>query len=112
MKRKEIAELISTKYPCYAISTKKGECTQPYAVLKYENQVLSTSNNTCGWQYLNVFCYVPQTNILELDSMVSQVVTLLKDRLEFTGEITPEIFEEDKNAYSRKIRFRIPKEVM
>lgn len=112
MKRKDIADIIASKYPCFAIGTNKGECTKPYAVLKYDTQLNSVRNIQCGWQYIHIFCYVPKINILELDDMVEDVVTLLKDKLEFTGEITQDLLEEEKQAFSRRLKFRIPKEVI
>lgn len=39
MTRKEIFDLIDPLYPCYAIGEHKGECTKPYVILKFENQL-------------------------------------------------------------------------
>lgn len=105
-------DIIDPIYPCYAIGEHKGECLTPYVVLKFDNQLQSMNNSQCGWQYVHVFLYAPLGDITVLDKMVIDIKKELKGRLEDTGEITPEIIEEEKKAYSRRIKYRIPKEVV
>lgn len=112
MKRLDIVNALGSAYKCYAIGSHKGECISPYIVLKYDNQLTSVNNSQCGWQVVHIFCYVPKTNILKLDDMIENVKQILKNILEFTGDITPEQIDEEKNAYFRRMKYRIPKEVI
>lgn len=112
MTRKEIFDLIDPLYPTYAIGEHKGECTEPYAVLKFDNQLKSMNNSQCGWQFVHVFLYCPLGDITVLDDMVRRVQKALKGNLEFTGDITPEVIEDEKQAYCRRLKYVIPKEVI
>lgn len=111
MIRKRIFDVLDPIYPCYAIGEHQGECVEPYAVLKFDNQLQSMNNSQCGWQFVHVFCYAPLGDITVLDDMIPRVKSALKGILEDTGEITPEAIEE-KRAYFRRIKYRIPKEVI
>ncbi|MHB9925521.1 hypothetical protein [Clostridium botulinum] len=112
MTRKEIFDLIDPLYPCYAIGEHGGECTEPYAVLKFENQFKSMNNSQCGWQFVHVFLYCPIGDITVLDEMLNKVQKPLNEKLEFTGDITPELIENEKKAYFRRLKYKIPKEVI
>ncbi|AJE10953.1 hypothetical protein EXN65_18280 [Clostridium botulinum] len=112
MTRKEIFDLIDPLYPCYAIGEHEGECTEPYVVLKFENQLSSMNNSQCGWQFVHVFLYAPLGDITILDEMLNKVQKLLNEKLEFTGDIAPELIDNEKKAYFRRLKYRIPKEVI
>lgn len=112
MTRKEIFDILDPLYPCYAIGEHQGECKAPYAVLKFDNQVQSMNNANCGWQFVHVFLYAPLGDITVLDDMAIKAQEALKGNLEFTGDITPELIDDDKQAYFRRLKYRIPKEVM
>lgn len=112
MNRKKIFDILDPLYPCYAIGEHKGECTEPYIVLKFDTQLASMNNGQCGWQFVHVFCYVPLGDITALDDMVIKAQEALKDKLEFTGDITPELIEDEKKAYFRRLKYKIPKEVI
>lgn len=112
MIRKRLFDVLDPIYPCYAIGEHQGECIKPYAVLKFDNQLQSMNNSQCGWQFVHVFCYAPLGDITVLDDMIPRVKSALKGILEDTGEITPEAIEEEKKAYFRRIKYRIPKEVI
>ncbi len=47
-----------------------------------------------------------------LDEMCIKAQETLKEKLEFTGDITPELIENEKKAYFRRLKYRIPKEVI
>lgn len=112
MTRKEIFDFLDPVYPTYAIGEHQGECTGTYIVLKFENQVKSMNNANCGWQFVHVFLYCPLGDITVLDNMVEKVRKALKGNLEFTGDITPELIESEKKAYFRRLKYKIPKEVI
>ncbi|CAM3004746.1 hypothetical protein HAHI6034_10880 [Hathewaya histolytica] len=112
MTRKEIFDILDPIYPCYAIGEHKGECTEPYLVLKFDNQLVSMNNSKCGWQVVHVFLYAPLGDITILDDMLENVQRALKCNLEATGNITPEMVEDENKAYTRRIKYRIPKEVV
>lgn len=109
--RKRIFNALDSIYPCYSIAEHKGKCESPYIVMKFENQFNSLSNSNCGWQVVTFFLYSPLGDITVLDSMIKPVKNALSF-LEWTGEITSEIVDEQKEAYCRRLKFRIPKEVI
>ncbi|AUM99589.1 hypothetical protein [Clostridium botulinum] len=112
MTRKEIFDLVDPIYPCYAIGEHEGECIKPYVVLKFENQLSSMNNSQCGWQFVHVFLYAPLGDITVLDEMCIKSQETLKEKLEFTGDITAELIENEKKAYFRRLKYKIPKEVI
>ncbi|MBU3102993.1 hypothetical protein [Clostridium gasigenes] len=112
MARKEIFDLIDPLYPCYAIGEHQGECTESYVVLKFDNQMQSMNNSQCGWQFVHVFLYVPLADINLLDDMIKIIQPAIRKNLEPTGDITPELIDDEKKAYFRRIKYKIPKEVM
>lgn len=112
MTRKDIFNLIDPIYPTYAIGEHKGECTEPYTVLKFDNQLSSMNNSQFGWQVVHVFCYAPLGDITVLDDMITKIQKQLKTHLEFTGDITSELIDDEKKAYFRRLKYRIPKEVI
>lgn len=109
MERKEIFDIANALYPTYWISQPIGECADSYIVLKYKSQSPSIENSKAGWQYVDVMLYVPKSSILPLDKMADDIITAFKDRLEFTGNITPDFIDVDSKAIMRSIEFRIPK---
>lgn len=112
MTRKEIFDLLDPVYETYAIGEHEGECTEPYIVLKFENQLRSMNNTNCGWQVVHVFLYCPLGDITVLDDMIPKVQRVLKGHLEFTGDITGELIDDTKKAYFRRLKYTIPKEVI
>ncbi|MCY6372464.1 hypothetical protein [Clostridium ganghwense] len=112
MNRQELFNLLDPVYPTYAIGEHKGECIESYIVLKFDGQLTSMNNSQCGWQFVHIFLYAPLGDITILDDMILEVKQALKNKLEDTGEITPEIIDSDKKAYMRRIKYRIPKEVV
>lgn len=110
--RKKLFDILDPIYPCYAVGEHQGECKEPYIVLKFDNQLQSMNNSQCGWQFVHVFLYAPLGDITVLDQMIKPIKTALKNTLEDTGEITPEIIDEEKKAYTRRLKYRIPKEVI
>lgn len=109
MNRKEIFDIMNHVYPTYWPSQKTGECTNPYVVLKYKNQSSSLGNKKAGWQYVDVMIYIPTFSILPMDNMTEDITNLLKGKLEFTGNITPDYIDIDVKAIMRSMEFRIPK---
>ncbi|KEH91682.1 hypothetical protein Z962_p0059 (plasmid) [Clostridium botulinum C/D str. BKT12695] len=112
MTRKEIFNILDPLYPCYAIGEHEGECREPYVVLKFHNQLKSMNNSQCGWQFVHVFLYCPLGDITLLDDMLEKTQKALTGKLEFTGDITPELIEDEKKAYFRRLKYTIPKEVI
>lgn len=58
------------------------------------------------------FLYAPLGDITILDEMLNKVQKLLNEKLEFTGDIAPELIDNEKQAYFRRLKYRIPKEVI
>mgnify|MGYP001474764524 CR=1 FL=1 len=112
MDRKQIFDILDPVYPCYAIGEHARECEDPYVVLKFDSQLQSVNNAKCGWQLVHVFLYAPLNDVTVLDDMLLKVQAALKTVLEFTGEITPEIVDDTVKAYTRRLKYKIPKEVI
>lgn len=114
MKRIDLFQILNDIYPCFNIGEHTGEIKESYTVIKYENQITGV-NSAGGWQYVNIFCYAPLYDITVLADMCTNIIKALKkykDTLEFTGEITPEVVDDTVKAYCRRIKYRIPKEVI
>lgn len=109
--RKKIFDILNVVYSTYAIGQHQGQCTNPYLVLKFSEQLTSVNNNSCGWQSFKVLCYCPKNSIAPLDTMINKVKEALEIDFEFTGNITPDFLDDTVQAYIRSIEFRIPKEV-
>ncbi|MBE6067765.1 MAG: hypothetical protein E7211_08745 [Clostridium lundense] len=109
--RKKIFDLLKPLYPTYSIGQHTGQCTSPYVVIKLGGQSASINNSIAGWQVFEVMCYCPKSSIVPLDDMIEKVKNALKHDFEYTGNITPDYLDEDKLAFMRSIKFRIPKEV-
>lgn len=105
-------DILDSIYPCYAIGEHSGECKEPYIVLKFDGQLASVNNSLCGWQFVHVFLYAPLGDITALDDMIVPVQGALKEILEFTGEITPEVIDDEKKSYTRRLTYKKPKEVI
>ncbi len=58
------------------------------------------------------FLYAPLGDITILDDMLEKIQRDLKHKLEFTGDITPELIDDEKKAYFRRLKYKIPKEVI
>ncbi|MHC1681391.1 MAG: hypothetical protein AB6733_00260 [Clostridiaceae bacterium] len=112
MNRRQLFDILDQIYPCYAVGEHQGECTEAYVVLKYDTQSQSLLNAKCGWQFVHIFLYAPLGDITVLDKMVIDVQAILAGALEFTGDISPEVVDDTMKAYTRRIKYRIPKEVM
>lgn len=111
MLRNEVFDKLNSLYSTYAIGQKKDLCTSPYFVIKFDNQSVSTESKKGAIQNFEVLVYVPDTGIAPLDGIVKEVIDLFKDdkSIEFTGNITPDYHDEEKDAYMRSIQFIKPK---
>ena len=109
MTRKELYDFVNALYPVYWPSQKSGECKTPYIVMKYKDQKLSVSNSKAGWQYIDFMVYVPVNSILPLDEIIDNLIIVIGNVLEFTGNITPDFIDTDIKAIMRSIEFRVPK---
>ena len=107
--REIIFNALKSLYPVYFIGEHKGECKEPYIVIKFDSQIQSFKNNNCFWKVVSIFIYTPLHDISKLDFMEEEVIKILKPLLEFNNEIGPEVLEEKLKAYSKRITFRIPK---
>lgn len=112
MTRLQLTNILEGLLPTYSVGQKTGLCTEPYLVVKYKPQIPSVSNSHGGWQYLEIMVYVPDTSIIALDGILTQVKTTLRGLVEITGNMTPDYHDQEVKAYMRAIEFRIPKEVM
>lgn len=87
-----------------------------YVVLKSVEQSSDTfGSSKGGWQNYNIMCYVPDTSILNLDTMIEAIEnsfkTLNNKPVEVTGVRGEDYHDTEIDMYMRYIVVRIPKEV-
>lgn len=109
--RKRIFDKLNILYPTYFTGQHSGICAEPIIVIKYGNSSSSSNTSKAGWQIFEVMVYAPISSILVLDEMEENVLSSLKNDFEFTGDITPDFIDTDKQAWMRSIKYRIPKTI-
>lgn len=107
--RKEINDLLETKYPTYAIGQHKGECNSAYLVLKFNDQSGSSISRKGAFQLFEVLAYTPEASIASLEDMTDDILEVLEGKYEFSGKITQDYHDTEVKAYMRSVQFRKPK---
>lgn len=112
--RTEIFNKLKEVTTTYNVGKHKGHIIEPTAIVKFNNQLASANNSKGGFQRFEVMCYSPvKESITLLDTLIDNVIFKMNEirNINFKGEITPEIVDDDKKAYMRSVYFYIPKEV-
>lgn len=112
MEEKTIWELIAdalVDFDVYPPSTKEGECTSEYVVVKDDgtSQYRQTSSEV---NYYSFLCYVPQEKYTRIHSFVKEVELAISKSLYPmlmpTNVKTPSFFDDSVNAFMISIQYR------
>ena len=85
-------------------------CAAPYVVVRDMGTYPYAGNNKTGYTLAVVNVYVPMAGYSQLQTLIAQVQTLLKPletQVEPTGNIGPDLIEEDYQAHSKSLEYRI-----
>lgn len=108
--RQFLYDLLNQVAPVYSI----GQCKDhsvPHMVLKDTGGVQRGSARGRVETY-EILCYAPSNSILQLDLLMEQVETILREYdIDITGELGSDYLDTDLDCYMRFIQISIPKEV-
>lgn len=91
----------------------KGECTEPYVVIKLGAQRPSVQSNKLGQRLMDFIMFVPIADYKRVETYRKDVIEALKELkyLRKTGSETPAIADEDKKAYTFSVEYTILKKL-
>ena len=91
----------------------KGECKEPYCVVKEGNQLPSIQSNRLGQRKIEIIVFVPIASYISLDPYMKQISSALKELLNLrkTGFETQAVTDDDKKAYTTSIEYTIIKKL-
>lgn len=97
----------------YAPGQHRGECKEPYCVVKEGNQIPSIQSNKLGQRKIEIIVFVPIASYISLDPYMKQIRIALKElsNLRKTGFETPAVTDDDKRAYTTSIEYVIQKKL-
>lgn len=93
--------------------THKGECKEPYCVVKETGQLPSLQSNRLGQKTMDIIVFVPLSSYVALDPYIKNIRAALKElpNLRKTGFETQAITDDDKQAYTMSIEYTILKKL-
>lgn len=97
----------------YAPGKHKGDCLERFCVIKSGYQSPFIGTNKVGYEVIDIILFVPATNYLNIFEYKKDIKIALK-KLSFlrpTGNETPAIFDNDKNAYTSSIEYQVLKKL-
>lgn len=113
-KEKTVWEIISDTLTengidVYPPSLHKGECKNPYVVLKQDGKT-QINNYSSERVYYRFMCYVPQHKYTELDAFEKKVKDILNENLYPmimpVGQTETDYFDDNYNAHLRTFLYR------
>ena len=115
MEERSVCDLIQETFIDAGIDTylpaqKKGDCKEPYVVIKDDGaaKVLGYSSE---YQYYTLLCYVPKDSYRDLMGFVKECENLMAQppiypRLMPTGTKTPSFYDDSFNAHMISVQYR------
>lgn len=102
--------LVDNGIDTYAPAQKSGDCTSPYAVLKYDGGAQAKQFSS-EYQYYTLLCYVPRDEYNKLKPFVNQCKEIMTNEPIFpmlmpTGTETPSFFDDTYNAHMVSVQYR------
>ena len=91
----------------YAPSQHKGDCTEPYVVIRGGGVVQLLTVSSERPVYTLMF-YVPYKNFFELDSFRDKVKDLMRDlypMVMYGGNETEDFYEESNKSYTKSVEY-------
>lgn len=91
----------------------RGECEEPYVVIKEGTQIPNINTNKLGQKVIDIIIFVPLNSYIAIDPYVKKIRAALKELpyLRKTGLETPVITDDDKKAYTASIEYQIIKKL-
>ena len=91
----------------------KGECEEPYVVIRQGSQTPTIGTNRTGLSIIDILIYTPASSYTYMESYSKEVKAALKELnyLRKTGFETPVILEDDKKAYMISIEYVLLKKL-
>lgn len=91
----------------------KGECEEPFVVIKEGFQMPSIQSNRVGQRIMDFVLFVPIYDYKQVEPYRRKVVQALKELpfLRKTGGETPVIVDDTKKAYTTSIEYVIQKKL-
>ena len=102
--------LIDAGIDTYAPSQHQGDCTDFYAVLKYDGSS-QKGNYSSEQPYYTLLCYAPRNKYIELLDFVQKCEDVMAKSpiypmLKPTGIKTPSYFDDTVNGYMISVQYR------
>jgi len=89
----------------------KGLCNQSYSVVKESNQIPTFYTNKLGTKLIDVIVFVPLASYVDIEGYKNSIINSLKTikSIKKTGNETPVIIDDDKQAYTLSLEYKIMK---
>ena len=96
---------------CYHPGVKLGTCKTPYVVVRGGGSYAQgmSGGTSIGYRIVTVYCYVPRENgnLAALVAEAKAAMKALRSQLMPTGNEGPEMIEQDYDARSQSIEYRV-----
>lgn len=91
----------------------KGLCEERYCVVKYGSQVPFPFTNKIGYKIIDIILYIPINDYEDVEEYAKKIRYAMKElkSIRKTGNETPVITEDEKEAYTMSIQYQILKEL-
>lgn len=97
----------------YPPGVQRGQCKKPYVVVKDDIQNPMAGSNKVGYKIIDLIIFYPKNRYSEIDDYKRKVKTSM-NKLNFirkTGNETPVMIDEARNAYTTSIEYMIHKRI-
>ncbi|MGN1370182.1 MAG: hypothetical protein ACI4WX_15030 [Aristaeellaceae bacterium] len=106
-----IKHLCSVGLLCYKPGIAKGKCVAPYVVVRGGGSYAQgmSGATSIGYRIVTLYCFVPreQGDLAELVRRTKEAMRSLGRQLRPTGNEGPEMLEQDYDARSQSIEYRV-----
>lgn len=106
-----IEHLRSVGLMCYKPGIARGKCCTPYVVVRGGGSYAQGMSGAAsiGYRIVTLYCFVPREHgdLAELVRRTKEAMRSLGSQLRPTGNEGPEILEQDYDARSQSIEYRV-----
>ncbi|HHV39114.1 MAG TPA: hypothetical protein GXX70_06470 [Tepidimicrobium sp.] len=91
----------------------KGICEEKYCIIKENNQVPYFNTNRLGYKLIDIILFVPLNSYIQVKPYAVEIRAAMKEleNLRKTGNETPVIVDDKKEAYTMSIEYIIQKKL-
>jgi hypothetical protein len=95
----------------YAPGQHTGICNTKYVVVKEQTQAPFFNNNKVGYRLVDLILFVPVASYVQVEPYAKLIKAAMKElpQLRYTGNETPVIVDDEKQAYTTSIEYQILK---